>query len=61
MKKMKCYELKSLICRKVYTESCIHRYSSNTVRFMKSNIFFIKKLRKVSFKAYMNGNGKDII
>ena len=38
----KHYELKSPIRRKVYTESCIRRYSSNTVRFTKSKHFLSK-------------------
>ena len=38
-KKAKYYELKSPIHGKVYTESCISRYSSNMVKFTKLKHF----------------------
>ena len=60
MEKKKYYELISLIRRKVYTESCIRHYSSNTVRFTNLKKNFIEKLRKFPFETYINVNGKDI-
>ena len=54
----KYYEVKSPIHGKVYTESCIRRYSSNTVVY-KVETFSIEKLRKFPFETYMNLNGKD--
>ena len=53
------YELKSPIQGKVYTKSCIHRYSSNGVRFTKLK-HFLSKLRKFPLETYINVNGKDI-
>ena len=41
-KKEKYYKLNSPIHGKVYAESCIHRYSSNTVKFTKLKHFLSK-------------------
>ena len=49
MEKNKYYKLKSLIHRKVYTMSCIRRYSSNTVKFTSWNIFY-RKAEKLSIQ-----------
>ena len=60
-KKKKYYELKSLIHGKV-TEFCIHRYSSNMVKFTKLKHFH-RKAKKISIRNIhtVNIDGKDIL
>ena len=50
MGEKKYYKLKSLVHRKVYTESYIRHYSSNMVKFIKLKHFVSKSRDNSHFK-----------
>ena len=58
-KKKTKHELKSPIHKKVYTESCIRCFNSNTGKY-DVETFSIEKLRKYPIETYINLNGKNV-